>query len=100
MVAVNRLQATVTRVHTETGEEVCISIPHEEEMIPTPYDEYLQDTLEVCTLEEVEDLLTYEPNETECEIWGITPEECTRALQEAAEILRKQSKCKKLEDAL
>ena len=56
--------------------------------MPTPYEEYLQDTLENLSLDEIEDLLNYEPNEKECEIWGITGEECTRALEEAARIKR------------
>lgn len=52
----------------------------------TPYEEYLQDTLEILSLEEIEDLLEYEPGEVECETWGITPDECIRALEEAARI--------------
>lgn len=54
--------------------------------MPTPYEEYLQDTLDVLSLDEIEDLLDYEPCEVECEIWGITGEECIRALEEAARI--------------
>jgi hypothetical protein len=54
--------------------------------MPTPYEEYLQDTLENLSLDEIEDLLNYEPGEVECEIWGITGEECIRALEEAARI--------------
>lgn len=56
--------------------------------MPTPYEEYLQDTLDVLSLDEIEDLLDYEPCEKECKIWGITAEESIRALEEAARIKR------------
>jgi hypothetical protein len=58
----------------------------------SPYEAYLQDTLENLTLDEIENLMEFEPNEVECEVWGITPDECTRALEEAARVKRKERK--------